>query len=56
MKSFKEILYSAYLGLCDENDVVPGSQEATYLWKEYTADMNTLNLIEKIEATGSLSE
>lgn len=55
MKTMKELLYGAYLTLCDENDVVPGSKEAAYLWKEYTADLETLKLIQQIEETGHIS-
>lgn len=54
MKTMRELLYGAYLSLCHENDVVPGSKEAAYLWKEYAADLTTLSLIRQIEETGHI--
>lgn len=53
MKTMKELLYSAYLSLCHENDVVPGSKEAAYLWKEYASDLETLAIIHNIEESGT---
>lgn len=45
-----------YKDLCEENSVIQGSPEATYLWKEYTSDLVTLGLLEEIEETGIIPD
>lgn len=44
-----------YNELCEENGAVPGSLEANYLWREYIADIATLDILRDVEETGVIN-
>jgi len=48
--NLRYVLKSIYLQMCDDNEVVPGTDAAEYLWKEYVADIATLELLEEVES------